>query len=63
MISVKTKHQIIKTIEDLPRDAGIEEAPDRHNLLRKVDRGPRQADNGELISQEEVRKHMAKWLK
>lgn len=60
---METKQQILKAMEDLPDDAGIEDALDRLYLLYKVDRGLRQADGGELISQEEIRQRMAKWLK
>jgi predicted transcriptional regulator len=59
---VETKQQILKVIEELPDDAGIEDALDRLYLLYKVERGLRQADRGEFISQEEVRERMAKWL-
>ena len=58
-----TKQQILKAIEELPDDAGVEEALDRLYLLYKVERGLRQADRDELIGQEEVRERMAKWLK
>jgi predicted transcriptional regulator len=60
---VGTKQQILKAIEELPADAGVEDALDRLHLLYKVERGLGQADRGELISQEEVRQRMAKWLK
>ncbi len=58
-----TKQQILKAIEELPDDASVEDALDRLYLLYKIERGLRQADGGELISQEEARKRMAKWLK
>ena len=58
-----TKQQILKVIEELPEDACVEDALDRLYLLYKVEKGLRQADGGELISQEEVRQRMAKWLK
>ena len=32
-------------------------------LLDKIERGVKQADAGQLISQEEARQRMAKWLK
>jgi len=51
---VGTKQQILRAIEELPDDAGVEDALDRLYLLYKVERGLRQADRGELISQEEV---------
>ena len=60
---METKQQTLKAIEDLPDDAGLEDAMDRLYLLYKVDRGLRQADRGELISPEQVRQRMAKWLK
>jgi len=58
-----TKQQIRRVIEELPEDAGVEDALDRLYLLYKVEKGIRQADRGELISQEEVRQRMAKWVK
>jgi len=59
---VETKQQILKAIEDLPEDARVEDALERLYLLYKVERGIQQADRGELISQEEVRQRVAKWL-
>jgi predicted transcriptional regulator len=60
---MEAKQQVLKVIEDLPDDAGVEEALDRLYLLYKVERGLRQADRGELLTQEEVRQRMGKWLK
>jgi predicted transcriptional regulator len=60
---VGTKEQILKVIQKLPDDAGVEEALDRLYPLYKVERGLSQADRGELMSQAEVRKRMEKWLK
>lgn len=50
-------------LEDLPDDAEVGDALDRLYLLYKVERGLRQADQGELLSQEQVRERIAKWLK
>jgi len=60
---VETKQQILKAIEDLPDDANIEDALDRIYLLYKIEKGLGQADRGDLVSQEEARQRMAKWLK
>lgn len=60
---METKQKILKAIEGLPDDAGVEDALDRLYLLYKVERGLRQADRGELLTPEEVRERMAKWLK
>jgi hypothetical protein len=58
-----TKQQMLKAIEELPDDARVEDALERLYLLYKIDRGIKQADAAELISQEEARQRMAKWLK
>ena len=58
-----TKQQILKAIEELPDDASVEDAIDRLYLLYKIDKGIRQADRGELVSQDAARQRMAKWLK
>lgn len=60
---METKQQILKAIQDLPDDAQVGDALDRLYLLYKVENGIRQADRGELLTQEEVRNRMAKWLK
>lgn len=60
---METKQKILKAMEELPEDAGVEDAIDRLYLLYKIERGLRQADGGELISQEEARQRMARWLK
>ncbi len=60
---METKQQMLKAIEELPDDANIEDALERLYLLYKIDRGIKQADAGELISQKEARQRMAKWLK
>ncbi len=60
---MQAKQQMLKAIEELPDDANIVDALERLYLLYKIDRGIKQADAGELISQEESRQRMAKWLK
>ena len=57
-----TKQQMLKAIEELPDDAKVQDALERFYLLYKIE-GGQQADAGELISQEEARQRMAKWLK
>ncbi len=57
---MEVKQQILKVIAELPDDAGVEEALDRLYLLYKIERGLRQADREELLSQQEVRERMAK---
>jgi hypothetical protein len=49
-------------MEELPDDAGVEDALERLYLLYKLEKGLAQADRGELIRQKEIRRRMAKWL-
>ncbi|MBI4480602.1 MAG: hypothetical protein HY651_11315 [Acidobacteria bacterium] len=58
-----SKQQMLKAIDELPDDASVEDALERLYLLYKIERGLRQAENGELLTQEEARQRMAKWLK
>lgn len=58
-----TKKQILKAIEELPDDASVEDALERLYLLYKIERGLKQADDRKLVTQEEARQRMEKWLK
>ena len=60
---METKKQILKAIEDLPDEDEVEDELDRLDVVYKDEKGLRQADRGELLSQQEVRERMAKWLK
>jgi len=57
------KEQVLKAIQELPQNASIEDAMEKLYLIYKVDRGTKQADSGQKISQEEAKKRMGKWLK
>lgn len=57
------KEQAIKAIQELPQNASIEDAMERLYLIYKVDRGIKQADAGQKISQKEAKERMEKWLK
>ena len=58
-----TKERLACVIEYLPDDATIEDAMERLLFLAKVERGIEQADAGQTIPHEKVKKRMAKWLK
>lgn len=59
---MSAKQDFVRALEALPPDAKIEDAIERLYLLFKVERGIEQADAGQLISQEEARKRLARWL-
>lgn len=60
---METKQQILKAIQDLPDEATAADALDRLYLLYKIEKGVKPADNGDLLSQDEARQRMARWLK
>ena len=59
---MELKEEMLKTIQDLPDDAGVEDAIERLFLMYKIKRGIAQSDRGELVSQEEARQRMSRWL-
>lgn len=57
------KEKIIKSLQDLPVKTTIEDAMERLYLLAKIEKGLKQADEGQCISHEEAKEKMKKWLK
>lgn len=49
-------------IHNLPEEASIEEAMEKLYLLYKIEKGIQQADAGRIISHEEAKKRLSKWL-
>ena len=58
-----SKQEVLKAIEALPDEAGIEDVMGRLYLLYKIQRGIEQADAGQTVTQEEARKRMSRWLR
>jgi predicted transcriptional regulator len=50
-----TKELVLRTLDDLPEDASIDDVIERLYLLRKIEIGLRQAESGELIEHEVVK--------
>ena len=63
MTTQSVKDQILKAMQDLPDDATVESAMERLYLLYKIEQGIEQADRGQVVSQEEVKRRMEQWLK
>ncbi|MEW6753360.1 MAG: hypothetical protein AB1505_20615 [Candidatus Latescibacterota bacterium] len=59
---MELKQQMLKTIQDLADDAGVEDAIEQLYLIYKIQRGIGESDRGELVSQAEARQRMARWL-
>ena len=63
VITLTTKDQMLKAIQELPTDATIEDAIERLYLLYKIQRGVSDADSGQKVSPQEARQRMARWLR
>lgn len=57
-----TKEKVLQAVAELPEDAHIEDAMEKLFFLAKIERGVEQADLGQTIPHEEVKKRVSKWL-
>jgi len=58
-----TKEKVLQAVQNLPEDASIEDAMEHLLFLSKIERGIREADQGQTIPHSQVKERMAKWLK
>lgn len=56
------KEKVLQAVEELPDDACIEDAMEKLLFLAKIERGIEQADSGQTIPHDEVKKRVSKWL-
>lgn len=61
--AMRTKQKVIKAVQALPDDASFEDTMEHLLFLAKVEKGIEQADAGQTIPHEKVKKMMKKWLK
>jgi len=57
------KKKIIKSLQDLPEKTTIEDAMERLYLLAKIEKGIKQADEGQCFTHGKAKEKMKKWLK
>lgn len=57
-----TKKEVIKSLQALPNKFNAEEAIERIVLLEKIRIGLQQSEQGKVVSKEEARKRLKKWL-
>jgi predicted transcriptional regulator len=62
-ITMLTKKEVLKTIKNLPDQFEAEEAIEKIVLLQRIQTGLRQSEEGKLISEEQVKKRLSKWLR
>ncbi|MCP5064170.1 MAG: hypothetical protein GY936_17150 [Ignavibacteriae bacterium] len=58
-----TKTKLKKQIEKFPEEFSIDDLIDRLILIEKIEKGNRQSENGEIISELELDEEIAKWFK
>ncbi|MEI6050613.1 MAG: hypothetical protein WCS03_17080 [Bacteroidota bacterium] len=58
-----TKTNVIKTITRFPDNFSIDELVDKMILLEKIEKGIQDADNGRVISENELEKRIEEWSK
>ncbi len=62
-MGMTTKQKVVAALRDLPDDASYEDAIERLVFLAKVERGIHQADTGQTITHQQLKRRMAQWLK
>ena len=58
-----SKTKVIKTISGFPENFSIDELVDKMILLDKIEKGLLEVKEGKVISHEEAKEKMSKWLK
>ncbi len=56
------KEKILNAVNELPEEVSFEDAMERIYFLYKVEKGIQQANAGQVVSHEEAKKRMKKWL-
>jgi predicted transcriptional regulator len=56
------KEEVLDLLEELPEDSSLEDIQYHIYVRQKIQKGLEAARRGELISQQEVEKRMARWL-
>jgi len=56
-----TKSKLKKSLENLPESFSIDELIERLIFIEKVEEGLKQSENGEVISNDDVKKMIDKW--
>ena len=57
------KQSAIEVIENLPDDSSYDDIMERLFFLQKVEVGLKDIEEGKVVSHEEVKKRLARWLR
>ncbi len=56
------KEEVLELLENLPEDASLEDIQYHIYVRQKIQTGLNAAREGQVVSQEEVERRMARWL-
>lgn len=62
MMGALTKEKLIATIRELPETFSMEDLFERLIFVQKIELGLEQSEKGQVVSTEEARKRLTKWL-
>ena len=58
-----TRNKVIQSVNNLPESFTIDELIDRLIFIEKVEQGMKQAEEGNVVSNDDVKKIIEKWSK
>lgn len=58
-----TKTTLIQQIENFPEQFSIDQLVERLILIEKIEKGDKQSENGETISESDLSKEIDQWFK
>jgi len=57
------KHEVVRMVNKLPDEVGYDEIMAEIYFRQKVDKSLKQIEEGKVISHEEAKKRISKWIK
>ena len=57
-----TKEKLLETIKDLPENFELEDLFDRLLLIKRIEEGVRQSQQGETLTEAEAKNYLNRWL-
>jgi len=62
-MAMLTREKVIETISKFPETFSIDELLERLILMEKIEKGLKDSENNNILSEEEVEKKIREWLK
>ena len=61
MTEPSVRDRVLRAVQEMPSDTTFEEVMERVYMLQKIERGRRQIQDGEGMSQEEAKRQVKRW--